>query len=108
MAFRGTGPQGSLVREDMATWSRSLHRYAPKNLFKITMVPYKTIAMSIFLFAMGTYFLIRGFNSIGQEPTYNDSGERMGPAAYEIIILGLLLFIPGSYHTVVAMLAYAN
>ena len=72
------------------------------------MYPYKTIMASILLFLGGLYFLMMGWNSWGAEVTYNAEGEREGPTSIEVIILGMLLFIPGSYHVAVAMLAYFN
>ena len=46
----------------MKVWSRQLHRTTPRNLFKHTKVPYKTIFMSILFFVLGTYFFTKAFH----------------------------------------------
>ena len=57
-------------------------------------------------FVLGTYFLMLGISEYGAEPLpVPTSSDERPPAAYEKIILGLILFIPGSYHTVLALMA---
>lgn len=117
--FRGTGPNGQLMRDDLKAWSRQLHRTQPKNIFKHTKIPYKTIAVSILFFVMGTYFFYRAFDEWTNGGTDDGTGgvvetryssdsppvESRPAQPYEFMILGFLLFIPGSYHTWIALMA---
>ena len=63
---------------------------------------------------MGTYFFIRafqewmGYDTDNTQLVTQDNGqteEATGAQPYELMILGFLLFIPGSYHTWIAMMA---
>ena len=57
---------------------------------------------------VGTFFLWQALQSgMSTEPyKTNADGERIGPHTLELLCLGLLMFIPGSYHVVVAVMAY--
>ncbi len=78
------------TREELTVWSRMLHRRGPRNLYYKIKIPWKTILVAFIFFVLGSAFLIWGAHEC------QTSG--IG-AAYEKIILGLILFIPGSYHT---------
>lgn len=63
---------------------------------------------------MGTYFFMKAFSEwMGQDTgtevvAQTQSGETVeaqGAQPYELLILGFLLFIPGSYHTWIAIMA---
>lgn len=73
-----------------------MHRSEPPNLFKREKIPYRTILVAFMFLILGSFFLIWGaieFMNTG----FMD--------AYEKWILGSLLFIPGSYHSVLAVQA---
>ena len=85
---------------------------SPPDLFAHFKIPYRTILVSIVFFMLGTYFLIDGiYDSLhgpdtNKQPKKNAFGEEAKEVQpYEKILLGLLLFIPGSYHTAIAILA---
>ena len=85
---------------------------APPDLFAHFKIPFRNILVSIVFFLLGTYFLVDGINDslsgpdINKQPRKNAFGEEAKEVQpYEKILLGLLLFIPGSYHTVIAILA---
>lgn len=85
------------TREELTAWSRLLHRRGPRNLYYRIKIPWKTILVAFIFFVLGSFFLIWG----AQECHNNGIG-----AAYEKIILGLILFIPGSYHTFLTVQAF--
>ena len=43
--FAGSGPGGSLQRDDMKVWSRAMHRSPPPDCFRHVRIPYRTIFM---------------------------------------------------------------
>lgn len=85
------------TREELTVWSRILHRRGPRNLYYRVKIPWKTILVAFIFFVLGSFFL--GWGAL--ECQSNGIG-----AAYEKIILGLILFIPGSYHTFLAIQAF--
>ena len=76
-------------------------------MFKRTKIPYRTIAACILFFIVGSYFVWQGISNYVNDvrPTYNVDGERIGAEPWELIVLGMLMFIPGSYHVFVALMA---
>lgn len=95
-----TLPEGSFPRienrEQLNTWSRVLHRSNPSNPYRRVKIPWRTILVSILFFIVGSLFLAWGVH---------DYQYKSGAEAAEKIGLGLILFIPGSYHTVLAIQA---
>ena len=84
-------------RHQLNAWSRELHSKSRTNLFFYEKVPYKTIAMALLFFVVGTLFLWLGIMDLHSTGSISES--------YEKILLGLIMFIPGSYHTVLAFMA---
>ena len=85
-----------MQREQLSAWSKWLHRNAPQNIYYRQKVPWKTIFVSFLFFIGGLVFLSLGFIEWA-ESSFSD--------AYEKLILGSILFIPGVYHTVLAIQA---
>ena len=83
-------------RDQLSAWSKLLHRNAPANLYPRIKVPWRTILVSLVFFLIGTVMLIWGVH---------DFRHKSLAEAYEKFILGLILFIPGSYHTFLAVQA---
>ena len=84
-----------LSRENLHAYSRFLHNKAPLNRYFREKIPYKTImiaflflALGILMFYMGVCELLAGDSS----------------AALERFVLGGILFIPGSYHSFLAVM----
>ncbi|WOL04406.1 hypothetical protein Cni_G13127 [Canna indica] len=67
--------------------------YNPKALDR---VPWKSIALAVFLLALGTTLLILSFFIL----TGHMEGERS--QAYGLVTLGILAFLPGFYETRIA------
>ena len=105
--FEGTGPAGRVSRSDMRNWSNRLHRTQPRDLFKHTKIPYKTIFISILFFIIGSIFMFLGIEDYLEVGGFS-SGDRPGQEPYEKLILGSILFIPGSFHTFIALMACLN
>ena len=78
----------------MQDYSRWLHRNAPSNLYERIKVPYKTILVALIFLIVGSVMLYLGFSDL---MTGGHSQE-----AYEKIVLGSILFIPGSFHSFLA------
>jgi len=71
-----------------------LHRCAPENKYFKAKIPWRTIFISFLFFIGGVIFYAIGINELLANGISN---------AYEKLILGSILFIPGSYHTVLAI-----
>lgn len=84
------------TREELTMWSKLLHRRGPNNLYYRIKIPWRTILIAFVFFILGSIFLAWG----SLECMSNGISE-----AYEKILLGLILFIPGSYHTFLAIQA---
>ena len=82
-----------------------MHKSTPKNLFERIRVPHRTILVSILFFTLGTYFLFQAISEWIQHGKIYGTGQA-GAEPYEKLILGSILFIPGSYHTFLAIMAY--
>ena len=78
-------------------WSRELHAKTRVNLFFVEKIPYKTIMVAFLFFVIGTIFLYLGLFELYQTGSIAES--------YEKILLGMILFIPGSYHSALAFMA---
>ena len=96
-----------MQRSDMRNWSNRLHRTQPPHLYKHTKIPYKTIAVSILFFIIGSIFLFLGIEDYIETGALTSS-SRPGQEPYEKLILGAILFIPGSFHSFIAMMACLN
>ena len=81
----------------MQAYSRWLHRNTPANNYFRVKVPWKTILVAFLFLIVGTIMLYLGFDEL-----LNGVGDS-NTQAYEKIILGLILFIPGSFHTGLAI-----
>lgn len=66
------------------------------DLFKRIKIPYRTILVAFIFFVIGTFFLFWGAYDL----MHNTLGE-----ASEKLAIGAILFIPGSYHSVLAFQA---
>lgn len=69
----------------------------PSNPYWKEKVPYKTIIAVFVLFIIGTVFL-----TIFLVKMLEDGDIKKH---YEFLLLGLITFIPGSYHTLIAFMA---
>ncbi|CAI2384454.1 unnamed protein product [Moneuplotes crassus] len=76
--------------EEFRNYSRKLHKKQPKNYFFKQKIPWKTIIACIIFFILGSLFL-----GIGIHKWVLTSLSE----CYEFLLLGLIMFIPGSYHT---------
>ncbi|XP_043197914.1 transmembrane protein 230-like [Amphibalanus amphitrite] len=65
-------------------------------------IPWKSIFLASFLFAIGTTLLVMG--SLLVSGFLID--ERYADRTWPLILLGLIMFIPGAYHVRVAYMAY--
>ena len=83
-----------LNRETIQAYSRWLHRNEPPNHYFRVKVPYKTILIAFVFFIVGTILLYLGITEALED------GESQ---AYEKIMLGAILFIPGSFHSFLAV-----
>ena len=81
-------------REQLSDWSRVLHRSAPINKYFKVKIPWRTILVSFLFLIGGIVFLTWGLIELF---------EKSLSESYEKLILGLILFIPGSFHTVLAI-----
>ncbi len=77
--------------------SRVYHKKLRKNIFYRQRIPWKTILLSFLFFIGGTIFLLLFFEK------WNREGFT---SSYEFLLLGMIMFIPGSYHTFIAYMAY--
>jgi len=65
-------------------------------------IPWKEIAFAAFLFVVGTILLFAGCLI----HTGHVDNEQFGDRLWPLIILGCLMFIPGSYHVYIAFNAF--
>ena len=86
-----------LTREKVQDYSRWLDRNAPGNRYERVKVPYKTILIAFIFLVVGSILLYLGFGELMA------SGHTQ--EAYEKIVLGCILFIPGSFHSFLAFQA---
>ena len=73
-----------------------MHRNAPVNKYFKAKIPWRTIFISFLFLIGGIVFLTWGLI---------DLFEKSLSESYEKLILGSILFIPGSYHTMLAIQA---
>ncbi|XP_029644814.1 transmembrane protein 230 isoform X1 [Octopus sinensis] len=64
-------------------------------------IPYKAIALATALFAVGTLLI-----SIGALLLTGHISSEYADRTWPLLILGALMFIPGSYHVMIAYYAY--
>ena len=83
-----------LTRETVQAYSRWLHQNTPENCYFKIKVPWKTILIAFVFFIVGTILLYIGFSEMAANGNTTEVWEK--------IILGLILFIPGSFHTFLA------
>ena len=83
-----------MERSQLANWSRRLHAAERSNPFKREKIPYRTIIVAFIFFVIGSIFLLWGAYEF-KETGYQEALEKW--------LLGFLLFIPGSYHTCLAV-----
>ena len=89
-------PFRPLTTDKLAAYSRFLHNKAPPNLFIKEKIPWKTILIALVFFFFGTIFVIWGAH---------ETVEKGFSTSYEKLLLGAILFIPGSYHSLLAVMA---
>ena len=85
-----------MTKDKLAAYSRYLHNKMPPNLYFREKIPWKTILIAFVFLVVGTIFLIWGAIETLDVGIYE---------SYEKFILGSILFIPGSYHTFIAIMA---
>ena len=85
-----------LTRDTIQAYSRWLHRNSPPNHYFHLKVPYKTILIAFIFLVVGSVLLYLGICAMF---------EKGDTEAYEKLILGFILFIPGSFHTFLAVQA---
>ena len=85
-------------RETVQQYSRWLHRNTPLNRYFKVKIPYKTILIAFIFLCVGTFLLGYGIKEITEMGYYNTE-------PWEKIVLGAILFIPGSFHTFLAVQA---
>ena len=85
-------------RDDLTAWSRFLHKNIPPNLFYHEKVPYKTIFIAFIFLLVGTFFLWWGGSELYHKGDIMES--------YEKLIIGFIMFIPGSYHSFLAFMVF--
>ena len=83
-----------LTKENIAEYSRWLHQNAPVNRYLKNKVPWRTILVSILFLVIGTILLTIGINEMIESGSVTQSWEK--------ILLGVILFIPGSFHSFLA------
>ena len=81
-------------RETVQAYSRWLHRNTPENRYFRVKIPWRTICVAFLFLIVGTILLYVGINELM-------SGD--GSEAWEKVVLGGLLFIPGSFHSFLAV-----
>lgn len=74
-----------------------MHRKGKPNPFHFDKIPYKTIIIATVFFVVGTFFLCWGVHELHSTGSIAESYEKM--------LLGMIMFIPGSYHTFMAIMA---
>ena len=84
-------------RETVQAYSRWLHHNAPPNRYFKVKIPYKTIAIAFVFLVVGTIMLWFGINELLETGNTTE--------AWEKIVLGAILFIPGSFHSFLAVQA---
>ena len=74
-----------------------MHAKTPANFYFREKIPYKTILVAFLFLVLGTIFLILGGQELTEEVIdWTKATERL--------ILGGILFIPGSYHSFLAFM----
>ena len=86
-----------MTRETVQAYSRWLHRNTPENRYFKVKIPWKTIIIAFIFFIVGTVMLYLGIEE------FRASGNCT--EAWEKLLLGLILFIPGSFHSFIAVQA---
>ena len=84
-----------ISRESVQSYSRWLHRITPSNRYFRVKIPYKTIFISFIFLIVGCIMLYFGFNEMLENGNSTECWEK--------IILGLILWIPGSFHSFIAI-----
>merc|ERR1711916_248982 len=79
-------------------------KYIPEQFRELPeRTPWRAIALAIFLFVVGSILLILGcLFFTGHIPPVKESDDRW----LAMIIIGSLMFIPGAFHTFIAVQAY--
>ena len=85
-----------LQKEQLHAYSRYLHGKTPGNFYYREKIPWKTIVIAFLFLLVGTLMLYLGFSELQAGETGN---------AAERLALGMILFIPGSYHSYLAFMA---
>ena len=85
-----------LTRENLHAYSRYLHNKALPNRYYKEKIPYKTIFIAFLFLFLGILMFYMGVTEL----LAGDSS-----AALERFVLGGILFIPGSYHSFLAVMA---
>jgi hypothetical protein len=83
-----------LQRSMVRAYSRYLHRTKPSNPYFSERIPWRTILAAFIFLILGTFMLVVGLQEMA---------EKGITEAYEKICLGMILFIPGSYHSFLAV-----
>jgi len=79
-----------------------LHPSASSSSSSCVKVPYKAICLALFLFFLGTVMCVIGgllLSGVYIDQKYNDR-------TWPVLCLGLIMFIPGSYHVRIAYYAW--
>ena len=83
-----------MTRDTVQAYSRWLHRNTPENYYFKVKVPWKTILIAFVFLIVGSVLLCLGFSEMAENGNTSEVWEK--------IILGLILFIPGSFHSFLA------
>ena len=83
-----------ILKDQLYAYSRWLHRKTPPNRYHREKIPYKTILVAFLFLILGVFLMYLGL----EEYKAGDTN-----AALERWCLGTILFIPGSYHSVLAV-----
>ena len=86
-----------MTRETVQAYSRWLHHNTPPNRYFRVKIPWKTIVIAFVFFVVGTALLWWGIHELLLKGNETECWEK--------IILGAILFIPGSFHTFLAVQA---
>ena len=86
-----------LTRDSVQAYSRWLHRNTPENHYFKVKIPWKTILIAFVFLVVGTILLYIGFSDMAELGNVTEVWEKL--------ILGFILFIPGSFHTFLAIQA---
>ena len=83
--------------DELRRLARYFHFNMPENPYYREKIPYKTIIAVTVLFIIGTIFLTIFTMKMLEDGDFKKH--------YEFMLLGLITFIPGSYHVVIAFMA---